>query len=102
MRAAGLDRGGVLRRGRPLLRAAAAVALGLLALAAVAVGGTFLFAQTRAGGDLARRIALPRINAGLAGSVAVSRLRFSGDRLALGGVVLRDPRGSVVARVERV
>jgi translocation and assembly module TamB len=84
------------------LRIAVAVTLGLVALLALAVGATWTFAQTRAGGDLARRMALPRINAALAGTLTVDGLRFHGNRLALTGIALRDPQGGVVARVERV
>jgi hypothetical protein len=74
----------------------------MLALCALLVGATLSLLQTRAGGELARRIALPRINAALAGSLALDELRFRGDRLALGGITLRDPRGGLVARVARV
>ncbi|HET6146137.1 MAG TPA: translocation/assembly module TamB domain-containing protein [Polyangia bacterium] len=87
---------------RRAARIAGAVALGLIALVALVVGATLAFLQTGAGADLARRIALPRINAALAGNLAIDELRFRGDSLALGGIALHDPRGGLVARVDRV
>jgi hypothetical protein len=87
---------------RRALRWAGALGLALVGLAALAIGATLTLLQTRAGGDLARRIALPRINAALAGSLAVDQLRFHGERLTLTRITLRDPQGDVVARVARV
>ena len=87
---------------RRALRWAGALGLALVGLAALAIGATQTLLQTGAGGDLARRIALPRINAALAGSLAVDQLRFHGQRLTLTRITLRDPQGAVVARVARV
>ena len=78
------------------------VVLAVLALAALLVGSTVTVLRTGWGSELAKRVALPRINDALAGSVQLQRFRFGGDHLSLEGVVLRDPEGRVVARVRSV
>jgi len=83
-------------------RVAGAFGLGLVALAAVAVASLWIVLETRAGGEWARRLALPRVNAQLAGRLEVAELRFGGDRLMLRGVTLHDPEGFVVARIARI
>jgi translocation and assembly module TamB len=81
------------------LRIAGATILVVLAIALLAIGGLWTFAQTDRGGQLIRRIALEKLNARIAGELAIDRLRFGGDRLTFEGVVLRDPDGAEVARV---
>jgi translocation and assembly module TamB len=83
-------------------RTAGKVALVALAAVALLVGGAWAFLQTRWGGQAIRRFALPRVNAQLAGHLELGRFSFGGDRLTLNQVVLRDPSGVVVARVERI
>ena len=80
----------------------AGVTLGLVALAALSVGATLTLLQTRWGSDQARRLALPRINAALAGQVGLEGLRVHSHRLILTGASLRDPQGGLVARIERL
>ena len=92
---ADLDRGGLLRA----LRIAGVTILVVLAIALLAIGGLWTFAQTDRGGEIIRRIAVEKVDARIAGQLAVERLRFGGDRLTLDGVVLRDPEGAEVARV---
>lgn len=85
-----------------LLRLAAAVLLGTVAALALLVGGALAILRTHAGSDWVRRLALPRVNAAIAGTLEVARFQFSGDRLTLEGVVLRDPGGVAVAQVKAV
>jgi translocation and assembly module TamB len=99
MRAARLHRRSVLGR---LGHAAGAAALVAVALAALVVGGAFTLLRTRAGADWARRMALPQVNARLAGRLQIDAFTFGGDHLALAGVALRDPEGHLVARVQRL
>ncbi|HEY8924789.1 MAG TPA: hypothetical protein VIU64_10445, partial [Polyangia bacterium] len=87
---------------RRVARILGAVVLAALALGALAVGSAITVLRTDWGGDLARRVALPRLNHALAGSVQLQRLRFGGDHLLLEGVALRDPEGRLVARVRSI
>jgi translocation and assembly module TamB len=82
-----------------VLRVAGVTILVVLAIALLAIGGLWTFAQTDRGGEIIRRIAVEKVDARIAGRLAVERLRFGGDRLTLEGVVLRDPDGAQVARV---
>jgi autotransporter translocation and assembly factor TamB len=82
-----------------ILRTAALV---LVALVALLVGGTWVFLQTPWGGEAVRRLALPRLNAAIAGRIAADRFRFHGDRIVLEGAVVRDPAGAQVLSVERI
>lgn len=84
---------------RRAARIAGKIAFTVLAVGFLAVGGLWTFAQSARGGDLIRRLALRQVNGSIAGQLSIERLRFGGDRLSLGGVVLRDPDGDVVARV---
>ncbi len=81
------------------LRIAGMTILVVLAIALLAIGGLWTFAQTDRGGRMIRRMAVERLDASIAGEVEIDRLRFGGDRLTLEGVVLRDPEGAEVARV---
>lgn len=108
MRAQHLHRRSVLKSGGSppprsplsrLARAVGAVALALIATLALVVGGVWMVLGTRAGSEWARRLALPQVNARLAGRLEIAQLRFGGDHLTLRGVALRDPQGLVVARV---
>ena len=85
-----------------VLRIAGVTILVVLAIALLAIGGLWTFAQTDRGGEIIRRIAVEKVDARIAGQLAVERLRFGGDRLTLEGVVLRDPEGAEVARVGSV
>ncbi|MES1209751.1 MAG: hypothetical protein ABUS79_27775, partial [Pseudomonadota bacterium] len=75
------------------------VAFAVLAVVFLAIGGLWIFAQSARGGDLIRRLAMREVNAKIAGRLSIDQLRFGGNRLGLGGVVLKDPDGGVVARV---
>jgi len=76
----------------------------LIALAAVAliVGVAWSFLQTRRGGELVRRLALPRVNAAIAGEIRLGRFAFGGDRLTFDDVVVTDPEGRPALRVARI
>jgi translocation and assembly module TamB len=87
---------------RRALRIGGKVAFAVLAVVLLAIGGLWTFAQSARGGDLIRRIALRQVNARIAGTLQIDRLRFGGNRLTLGGVSLEDPDGGVVARVSGV
>ena len=84
------------------LRIAGVTILVVLATALLAIGSLWTFAQTDRGGEIIRRIAVEKVDARIAGQLAIERLRFGGDRLTLEGVVLRDPEGAQVARVGSV
>ncbi|HVV52995.1 MAG TPA: hypothetical protein VHO06_25265, partial [Polyangia bacterium] len=88
-----------MRRVRVALRVAGLTVFAVLALALVAVGGLWTFAESDWGGDVLRRVAVTQIDKRIAGQVAIGRLRFGGDRLTLEDVVLRDPEGTAVASV---
>ena len=64
----------------------------VVGVVALLVGGTWVFLQTRWGGETVRRLALPRLNAAIAGRIAAERFRFGGDRLVLEGAAVHDPR----------
>ncbi len=85
-----------------VLRIAGKAAVGVLAAVVLLVAIAWTFLQTRQGGELVRRIALPRVNAALAGTIAVDRFAFGGDRVTLENVALTDPDGQFVGRVARV
>ena len=99
MRAADLHRRSLLIR---IARVVAAVTLVAVAAAALLGGASWIFLQTRWGGQAVRHFALPAINRQIAGRLELERFGFGGDHLTLDEVVLRDPAGSVVARVERI
>ncbi|HEY6477731.1 MAG TPA: hypothetical protein VI456_14215, partial [Polyangia bacterium] len=84
------------------LRIVGVTLLVVFAIALLAIGGLWTFAQTDRGGEIIRRIAVEKLDAQIAGQLAVERLRFGGDRLTLDGVVLRDPEGTEVARVDGI
>jgi translocation and assembly module TamB len=84
------------------LRIAGVTILVVVAIALLGIGGLWTFAQTDRGGETIRRIAVAKVDARIAGQLAVERLRFGGDRLTLEGIVLRDPQGAEVARVGSV
>ena len=73
-----------------------------IALLALTVGLTFTALRTRWGANLGLRLALPRLNAAIAGRLDVGSLAFGGDHFVLEGLVLRDPDGEVVARVQKI
>jgi translocation and assembly module TamB len=85
-----------------LLRGAARFVLVVLGAAALLVGVSWMFLQTRRGGELVRRLALPRVNAAIAGRLTLGRFAFGGDRLTLESVALYDPDGRLVGRVARI
>jgi len=84
------------------LRIAAKVAVVALAAITLLLGVTWTFLQTRRGGELVRRVALPRVNAALAGTITLDRFAFGGDRVTLEDLALYDPEGQFVGRVEHV
>jgi translocation and assembly module TamB len=89
---------GVLRA----IRIVAVVLASVAVLAAVLVGGVLTAARTSWGAERIRRLALPRVNAALAGRVDARRLGFFGDRVFVDDVTLRDPDGELVASIARV
>ncbi|MES1209085.1 MAG: hypothetical protein ABUS79_24370, partial [Pseudomonadota bacterium] len=84
---------------RRATRVVGKVAFAVLAIVFLAIGGLWIFAQSARGGDLIRRLAIRQVNAKIAGQLSIDQLRFGGNRVTLGGVVLKDPEGAVVARV---
>src|SRR4029077_2276149 len=84
------------------LRAAGAVVLVAVPVAALALGETWMFVETRLGGRAVVGLVLPRVNAAIAGRISLDRLAFGGDRLALENLLLRDPEGRPVLTVGRV
>ncbi len=84
------------------LRKVATAALVLVGVVALLAGGALTALRTRWGGDLARRLALARVNALIAGDLQVSRLVFSGDRLSLQGVRLCSPEGEAIVDVREI
>lgn len=99
MRASHLHRRSVLGR---TARAVVVVLLVVAGVAAALTGGAIALLRTEWGSEQARRFALPRLNAALAGEVEVARFRFGGDRVRLEELAVRDPEGDVVARARRV
>jgi len=81
----------------------AAIVLGIVvAVLAFGVGSLMVVARTDWGGERLRRTVVARANHGIRGQLAIGRLRFGGDRLALSDVTLRDPEGRLAAQVARV
>ncbi|HEX3695745.1 MAG TPA: translocation/assembly module TamB domain-containing protein [Polyangia bacterium] len=74
----------------------------LVATVALVVGATMTILRTEWGGDLARRLALPRINAAIAGRLEIRRFRFGGDHLTIDDLELRGPDQERVAGVRRI
>ena len=85
-----------------VLRGAAKTALVVLAALALLVGVTWMFLQTRRGGEAIRRFALPRVNDAIAGTITLSRIAFGGDRLTFENLALYDPEGHPVGSVEQI
>ncbi|HEY2901237.1 MAG TPA: hypothetical protein VGL59_11720, partial [Polyangia bacterium] len=81
---------------------AIAVLMTLVATVALVVGATVTILRTDWGGDLARRLALPRINAAIAGRLEIGRFRFGGDHLTIDDLDLRGPDQERVAGVRRI
>ncbi|MEA2698141.1 MAG: translocation and assembly module TamB, partial [Myxococcales bacterium] len=92
-------------RRRSLAQRAALIAAGvvgaLVALVAVAVGGTLLALRTDWGGERLRRQVVSRVNAQIQGNLEIKRVSFGGNRLVVWGVALRDPEGQMVAQIAR-
>lgn len=84
------------------LRVTAAVGLTLVGVCALLLGGTLTLLRTHRGGDWVRRLALPRVNAAIAGSLELGRFEYHGDRLTLDDVRLRDPEGREVLRARTI
>jgi translocation and assembly module TamB len=78
------------------------VVLAVIGSVALLIGGVWTFLQTRWGGEVLRKVVVTQANRRLAGQLAIGRLAFGGDRLALERVSLRDPEGTPVARIARV
>ena len=91
-----------MRTAAKVARIAAKVVLIPVAAIALVVGVTWSFLQTRRGGELVRRLGLPRVNDAIAGQIQLGRFAFGGDRLTFDDVVVTDPEGRVAARVARV
>jgi len=87
-----------MARRRRVLRS---LGVGLVLLVGV-VAAALVVLSTPPGGALLRRIAVGRVNATIAGSLAVERVRWRGGRVVLEGVVLRDPQGAAVAALDRL
>jgi translocation and assembly module TamB len=99
MRAADFDRRSLLARAWRLARSVTLVTVAVIALV---VGGAWMLVQTHWGGELVRKTALAKVNAVLAGHLDLGRFDFGGNRLTLERIVLHDPAGALVARVERL
>ena len=84
------------------VRIVAKVLLVTLAMFTLAVALTWTFLQTRRGGELVRRFALPRVNAAIAGRIALDRFAFGGDRLTLQDLAVYDPESRLVARIAQI
>ena len=91
-----------MRIAAKVARIAAKVLVIALAAIALIVGVTWSFLQTRRGGELARRVALPRLNAAIAGQIELDRFAFGGDRLTFDDVAVYDPEGRLAARIARI
>jgi autotransporter translocation and assembly factor TamB len=74
----------------------------LVGAIALVVGASVVLLQTDFGAEAARRIALGRLNAAIAGRVTVGELHVRGRWIAFERAALHDPEGRVVARAERV
>ena len=72
---------------------AAVLALVVVALAVL---------RTDWGGDLVRKLAVPRINQAIAGKLELGGFRYRGSKIELSGVTLRDPEGERVLHVRRI
>lgn len=71
----------------------------LIAVAAIVAGG-LIYLTSRAGNEKLLAIALQTARDNIQGTLEAQRLEFTGGRLALHGVILRDPEGEVVARID--
>ncbi len=90
-----MSAGRVLRAGSRLL---GGILLGAILLLVAGV----LVLNSRPGNRALLGRALPMANDLIAGGLAVDGFRLGMDRLVLTGIVLRDPEGAVVARIERL
>jgi translocation and assembly module TamB len=90
-----------LRRAR-VGRVVLGVALATVAVVALVVGGALSLLRTDWGGERVRRLALPRVNAAMAGDLALGRLKIGGDRVVMERLALVDPEGNTVATVARL
>ena len=91
-----------MRTAAKVARIAAKVVLIAVAAIALVVGVTWSFLQTRRGGELVRRLGLPRVNDAIAGQIQLGRFAFGGDRLTFDDVVVSDPEGRPALRVARI
>ena len=74
--------------------------LAIAGLAILAVGGGLIALNTRWGSDRLRGPVLHAIGESIRGKLEYRELRLRGTRVVLEGLVLRDPEGEVVAKVE--
>lgn len=86
------------RRARRLVRAVA-VSLAVVLLAGVVVLGAI---QTTWFGRWLASMVAQRVNGQIAGELTLAGLDFDGTRVSITDVVVRDPQGSVVARIPRL
>jgi translocation and assembly module TamB len=84
------------------VRRLALIAAALLAAVLLLVAGAVLFLHTERGGRLASEQVLGRVSESISGTLEIGALQFRGSRLHLTDVVLRDPDGEVVARIDAV
>ncbi|HZA13716.1 MAG TPA: AsmA family protein [Myxococcaceae bacterium] len=84
------------------LKRLALIAVAVLAALLLIVAGAVLFLHTERGGRLARDLLLSQVGESISGTLEVGSVRFRGPRLHLTDVVLRDPEGEVVARIDEV
>jgi translocation and assembly module TamB len=84
------------------LRLTGKIALGLVALLVLLVGGLLLFLQTSLGGETVRKLVVPRVNEQIAGRLDLGSLRLHGFTLVLDRVTLHAPEGELVASLERL
>ncbi|HXN41705.1 MAG TPA: AsmA family protein, partial [Myxococcaceae bacterium] len=74
--------------------------LSILGLVILLLVVAFAYLTSPAGGEKLRGIALDKVNQSIRGQLSAERLVFSGNRLVLHGVMLKDPEGDPVATIE--
>jgi translocation and assembly module TamB len=84
---------------RRVVRVAATILGGLLALVVVVTVGAFFGLQTHAGGRFLRGIAVGQVNKTIDGRLDIGELEFRGTALRLRNIVLSEPSGEPVLKL---
>ena len=74
--------------------------LSILVLVILLLVVVFAYLTSPAGSEKLRGIALDKVNQSIQGQLTAERLAFTGNRLLLQGVTLKDPDGDPVATIE--